>query len=90
MRQINWVRVRIWLPFVMMATAMITMAYLIAAHNRAWQIENGIPPCNIEMAYPLQVIAYWFCMIVPWPGAALAFMWVILDPMWDDRWARRE
>ncbi len=88
MKKIDWIRVKIWLPFVIFSTAVFIMTYMVAAHNRAWQIENGIPPCNIEMAYPLQVIAYWVVMLVPAPAGAIGFFWVILDPMWDDRMHR--
>ncbi len=90
MKKIDWIRVKIWLPFVIFSTAVFIMTYMVAAHNRAWQIENGIPPCNIEMAYSLQLIAYWVCMMVPMPGAAMAFMWLILDLEQRDKWARME
>ena len=75
MKKIDWIRVKIWLPFVIFSTAVFIMTYMVAATNRAWQIENGIPPCNIEMAYPLQVIAYWVVMLVPAPVGVIGFLY---------------
>ena len=67
------------LPFITIATILLTLGIVVGVNNLEFQAENGFTPMTIDLPLWIQYICYWIVMMAGWV-LAIPFLWIIIGP----------